>query len=68
VSAYPDQTENLNPYAEARLAMCMFPDEYAAQSGGCMDFWNRLAMQRKHRVREALSATLEALEKRGRAP
>lgn len=34
---------NLNPHREARLAMLVFGQEYAAQSGGSMDFYDSLA-------------------------
>ena len=38
---------NLEPHAEARLAMAMWGDEYAAQRGGSMDFWDRLSPARQ---------------------
>jgi hypothetical protein len=38
---------NLNPHAEARLAMLKWSDEYSQQRGGSMDFWDSLAPHRK---------------------
>ena len=31
--------ENQNPTAEARFAMCHWPDWYSSQRGGSMDFY-----------------------------
>lgn len=41
------QRRNLSPHAEARLAMFKWADEYGAQRGGCMDFWDKLSESRK---------------------
>lgn len=38
---------NSNPHAEARMAMNIWGREYAAQNGGCMDFWDTLSEGRK---------------------
>lgn len=46
-----DQQRNLNPTHEARIAMIVWGDEYAAQSGGSMDFWDNLSDDRKLRVK-----------------
>lgn len=43
---------NLNPHREARLAMVIWGDEYAAQNGGSMDFWDTLSPGRKRQCRE----------------
>ena len=41
---------NLNPIAPARVAMCIWSDEYAAQRGGSMDFWDTLSEGRKRQA------------------
>lgn len=46
---YPDQTRSLNPTPEARVAMIAWSDEYAAQRGGTMDFWDKLDLTRRRR-------------------
>lgn len=39
---------NLDPHAEACLAMIIWSDDYAfKQCGGCMDFWDSLSPYRK---------------------
>ena len=41
-------TRNLNPHAEARVAMAIWSYEYAfKQSGGSMDFWDSLSPGQK---------------------
>lgn len=43
-------TRNLNPHAEARVAMAIWSFEYAfKQSGGSMDFWDSLSPGQKMR-------------------
>ena len=42
-----DQQRNLHPIAPALLAMLKWGDEYAAQRGGSMDFWDKLPEGRK---------------------
>ena len=60
---------NMNPHAEARLAMSMWSHEYAhEQRGGCMDFWDSLDARRKRICREVVDGILEAQAKVGRAP
>ena len=44
-----DQTRNLNPTPEAKVAMIIWGGEYSRQSGGSMDFWDRLCPDRKAR-------------------
>jgi len=39
---YPDQTRNLNPTLEARVAMIIYGRAYSVQNGGSMEFWDRL--------------------------
>lgn len=46
-----DQQRNLNPTAQARVAMIMWGKEYSQQGGGSMDFWDRLSDDRKNRCR-----------------
>lgn len=48
------EARNINPHAEAILAMSMWGAEYARQRLGCMDWWDSLDDQRKRRVREIL--------------
>ncbi len=43
----PDQTQNLNPTKAAVAAMFIYHNEYAAQHGGSMDFWDRLDAHEK---------------------
>ena len=38
---------NLNPHAEARVAMCLWGDEYARLGCGSMNFWDGLSAGRK---------------------
>ena len=44
---YPDQTRNLNPHKEARVAMSIWGKEYSEQGGGSMDFYDRLSIDRQ---------------------
>jgi hypothetical protein len=60
---------NLNPHAEARLAMAMWSHEYAhEQRGGSMDFWDNLSDQRKRFCVSVVTGVLEANDAVGRAP
>lgn len=59
--------DNMNPHAEARLAMALWGEEYAGQRGGAMDFWNNLRPHRQHLCTDILDAVLKALEANGRA-
>lgn len=59
---------NLNPHAEARLAMAMWSHEYAhEQKGGCMDFWDAIGRQRQQLCVSIIDEVFEAKEKNGRA-
>lgn len=61
-------TRNLNPHAEARLAMVLWSREYAfEQQGGCMDFWDSLSESRRRLCVDVVTDILEAHEKNGRA-
>ncbi len=46
---------NMNPHAEARMAMIVWGAEYSNQTGGCMDFWDALPDHRKKLCREWVS-------------
>lgn len=55
-----DQKRNLNPHAEAIAAMYLYGDEYAAQGGGSMDFWDKLSESRKNICRAFVVRILQA--------
>lgn len=60
---------NLNPHAEARLAMLIWNHEYAyEQKGGCMDFWDSRTPSQKRLCVENVTAIMDAIDKNGRAP
>ena len=59
----PDQTRNLNPTPEARVAMIIWGKEYSEQNGGSMDFWDRLSESRKRRCKLVVE-TLSSIERR----
>lgn len=62
-----DQSRNLNPHAEARLAMALWGDEYAfKQRGGSMDFWDSRSPSQKRLCVDIVSGVLDASEKNGR--
>lgn len=59
---------NLNPHAEARMAMCLWSYEYAhKQRGGSMDFWDSLDDHRKSICVHAVDDVLKAFNNAGRA-
>lgn len=58
---------NLNPHAEARLAMELWSEEYAAQRGGSMDFWDGLSPRCKTQCARLLDDILIAMNSAGRA-
>ena len=47
-----DQTTNIHPHREARLAIIVWGKEYSEQRGGSMDFWDCLDESRKRLCRE----------------
>lgn len=52
---------NLNPTAEAYIAMNLWSHEYAhEQRGGSMDFWDSLDESRKQRCRELAQRVRDA--------
>ncbi len=59
---------NLNPHAEARLAMAIWSHEYAhEQKGGSMDFWDSLSPSRQTICVTVLDDVLKAMSEQGRA-
>lgn len=46
------QKRNLNPHKSARAAMWLYGEEYAAQGGGSMDFWDYLSESKKNLCRK----------------
>lgn len=58
---------NMNPHAEARLAMALWGHEYAfEQRGGSMDFWDTRTPSQKRLCVDVVSGILDAIEKNGR--
>jgi hypothetical protein len=53
---------NLNPHKLAVIAMVWWGQEYAAQGGGSMDFWDKLDKSRKQLCREVLDRINKAPE------
>lgn len=59
---------NLNPHAEARLAMALWGHEYAhKQRGGSMDFWDSRTASQKRLCVDIVDGILAAQAKNGRA-
>jgi hypothetical protein len=52
--------ENLNPTPQARAAMALYCDEYAAQRGGSMDFWEKLPPYKRQRCDDLVDGILAA--------
>lgn len=52
--------ENLNPTPAAVVAMHRYGAEYAAQSGGSMDFWDKLDYSRKRLCQDTADRVIEA--------
>lgn len=67
MAKYPDQKHNMNPHAEARMAWWLWGDEYAAQRGGIMDFWNGLSENRKQIATDAVNDVVDTIAQNGRA-
>lgn len=59
--------DNMNPHAEAILAVNLWPEEYAGQRGGCMDFWENLSASRQRRTVEIVDRITWAIRDTGRA-
>ena len=63
-----EQNRNLNPHAEARLAMVIWQHEYAyEQTGGSMDFWDSRTDRQKALCVSIVDAVMKAAEENGRA-
>jgi hypothetical protein len=60
------EKRNLNPTAPAVLAMWRWGEEYAAQRGGVMDFWDTLSESRKRLCVDAAERVAEILRPSGR--
>lgn len=56
-----DQTRNLSPTPEARVAMVIWGAEYANGAYGSMDFWDRLSLDRKYRCEIVVSELRKVL-------
>lgn len=59
MNTYPDQTRNLTPTPEARVAMIIWSKDYVAFGGGSMDFWDSLSADRQYRCEMVVRAVLE---------
>jgi len=55
-----DQTRNLNPTAEAIVAMNIWSEEYSQQDGGSMDFYDTLSIARKKQCIQTVDNILRA--------
>ena len=60
------QTRNLRPISEAVAAMFLYGEEYAAQNGGSMDFWDGLSESRKQVCRDLVKRVIETIPNRDR--
>jgi len=52
--------ENINPTPAAVVAMYLWCDDYAAQSGGSMDFWKKLPDWKQKLCEDAVKDILRA--------
>ena len=55
-----DESRNMNAHAAARVAACIWCDEYAKQHGGLMDFWDTLSISRKRQCKREAQAIRDA--------
>jgi len=55
-----DHLRNLNPTAEAIVAMNIWSEEYSKQGGGSMDFWDSLSLGRKRQCKETVDRIIKA--------
>lgn len=61
-----DQSRNLNPIPEARIAMAIWGQEYAhKQRGGSMDFWDSIGPSRQSVCRSVLVGIAKAMKSHG---
>lgn len=61
-----DQKRNLNPTPEARFAMFHWHNQYAAQQGGSMDFYDSLPEQDKDYCKRAVEEIMQSIKNHGR--
>lgn len=59
---------NLNPTAEAVVAMNLWGYTYSRQNGGSMDFWDSLSASEKMRCTDLVQRVREADRKHGINP
>ncbi len=61
---------NLNPHAEARVAMALWSDRYSKQKLGCMDFYDGLTAAQKSTCAQIVDGIIYAdrADGRTRAP
>lgn len=60
-----DETRNLNPTPEARVAMIIWGQRYSEQRGGSMDFWDSLSNDERERCRLVVKALSEKRTEEG---
>lgn len=58
--------DNLNPTPPAVAAMYLYGDDYAAQSGGSMDFWRSLPPWKQGTCRDLVRDIETAIKRRSR--
>jgi hypothetical protein len=63
-----EETRDLRPHAEARLAMWKWSAEYANSRFGSMGFYDSLDATRKRHCQQAVDDILHDLKENGRAP
>jgi hypothetical protein len=61
----PRDYRNLHPTPAAIVAMAIFGEEYAAQNGGSMDFWDTLHPAKKRRCEDTARRVIEANREAG---
>jgi len=59
---------NLNPHAEARVAMALWSDRYSKQKLGCMDFYDGLTAAQKQTCAQIVDGIIYADRADGRTP
>ncbi len=59
---------NLNPHAEARVAMALWSERYSKQTLGCMDFYDGLTAAQKSTCAQIVDGIIYADRADGRTP
>ena len=59
---------NLNPHAEARVAMALWSERYSKQKLGCMDFYDGLTAAQKSTCAQIVNGIIYADRADGRTP